>query len=1127
MLTLITGHSGTGKTTRVTECIMRDLAEGRRVYLVVPEQQTVSAERDMAALLPPSAPLTFEVVNFTRLADTVFRMYGGLAAGTCDNAVEQLTMWRTLVMLAPILHNHIEAEPKNVDKMRRIIGELRAMCMTSAMMREAATNSREDLHDKLEDYALIAATYHDLLSELAGDAADHLDRLAEILKAHPFHTDTRFYFDNFSSFTEQEYGVIDALLRHTELTITLCVPRHDTLQLSAAEVDGTRAALARIAARCGVEIKGEELTRSYRLTDPARDYVAEHLYRADYASLPAYTGQASEALRLVEASDPLDACDYIAADIRERIMHGGCRYQDFTVVCGSASSYAGLIDAAFEKYDIPFFFSCGQDMLTLEPVKMILLAYAVVSGDWRREDVIAYLKCTPSDIDANVRDELEIYSETWNIHGARWYDGVAWNMSPFGYGTPYSAGQRNYAAEKLARVNAARDVLIPPLSVLAEMKTERHSVAEHICALTEFLLALELPDHLDHRAEELKRHDRAAAAEYERLWNVLCDALDTMSRTLGDMTFTLEEFAAQLKMLFSAQKLGAIPANLDEVTVAEARMLRAGNVKYAYLLGANEGEFPPPPSADLAFTDAERVLLAELGTTVTDDTDARAARELYAFWRALNMASDGVTILWSRAGTSLEAVTPSDPVLRMRHLLGTDYPVKHLSAQDMVRAASTPAAAGECVGHASQMPEGAAMRRVLAETERYTGDIAALEEPLCNDDRHLSPSLASRLWQGDLAMTQSRVQKFKDCPFSYFCNYVLKLDNTERAEFNANSVGSFIHAILEYFFKLVREEGLDPHAIPPEKQAELLSRVEAHVIADTLPPGEEDHPRTRVLLKALAQSAAAAVAALCEEFSHSRFEPTFFELKIENGSGDNPTPVTFPLPDGNNIYIYGSIDRVDTYRDGENVYIRVVDYKTGTKCFKLDDITEGINLQLLLYLYAVLESDSPTFRARLGISEKGDLLPAAVLYLSSLTGGGNAAAPQTREEALRLGMDVPARSGLVLDDRAIIDAMDDTAEKDYLPISFKKDGEYTKTSLKSLTDITALGELKKKIGDILSTLGAALKGGDATAAPMKRNREHGADACQWCSYKAICRYTAPDKKKQREGGQIKTRPDVD
>jgi ATP-dependent helicase/DNAse subunit B len=68
MLTLVEGGFFSLAKRTLTDRIKELTEKGIRSYLIVPEQQTVSAEREMAELLPPSAPLYFEVTNFTRLA---------------------------------------------------------------------------------------------------------------------------------------------------------------------------------------------------------------------------------------------------------------------------------------------------------------------------------------------------------------------------------------------------------------------------------------------------------------------------------------------------------------------------------------------------------------------------------------------------------------------------------------------------------------------------------------------------------------------------------------------------------------------------------------------------------------------------------------------------------------------------------------------------------------------------------------------------------------------------------------------------------------------------------------------------------------------------------------------------
>ena len=47
--------------------------------------------------------------------------------------------------------------------------------------------------------------------------------------------------------------------------------------------------------------------------------------------------------------------------------------------------------------------------------------------------------------------------------------------------------------------------------------------------------------------------------------------------------------------------------------------------------------------------------------------------------------------------------------------------------------------------------------------------------------------------------------------------------------------------------------------------------------------------------------------------------------------------------------------------------MRVVDYKTGKKEFRLSDVLHGLNMQMLVYLAALVEN--------------GQVLPAGILYM--------------------------------------------------------------------------------------------------------------------------------------------------
>ena len=106
MVEFVYGLPGSGKTSYIISRLAIDAKAGRRAFLIVPEQATVDVEGELAAALPPSAQLTVEALNFSRLANRVFRERGGLVSNYADKSRKLLFMWRALRECAPFLSEY-------------------------------------------------------------------------------------------------------------------------------------------------------------------------------------------------------------------------------------------------------------------------------------------------------------------------------------------------------------------------------------------------------------------------------------------------------------------------------------------------------------------------------------------------------------------------------------------------------------------------------------------------------------------------------------------------------------------------------------------------------------------------------------------------------------------------------------------------------------------------------------------------------------------------------------------------------------------------------------------------------------------------------------------------------------
>lgn len=1066
---------------------------GRRAIFIVPEQGTLLAEREMADLLPDSAPLLFEVTNFSRLCDSIFRVTGGVGASYSDKVTKSLLMWRTLAELSPLLRGTHAAIPTAGEAERALgdLSELRALSLSPEELSRAAEEVSERdgrLSDKLHDLSLLLSGFRARLGESYADGEDDLAVAERKLAEHPaLFADTEVFVEGFTSFTVPELRLLSRLTRRTSVTVALVLPKVGEDAFEYTEVRDTAERLLAAAAHEGVERKLIKIDGQRTVSSEFLAELLLLLWRKT-VDLDNISLQYDDSLHIYRGRTPKESADFIAADILKKVQ-SGMKYRDIAVVARDAGSYAGILDTVLADAGIPVFFSRKKDITETEAANLIESALAVAVGGYRTEDVIRYAKCAFSGISRDEADEFELYVETWKIHGRRFTDGLLWNMNPDGYTNRKSAD----ADALLLRVNETRRKLLDPLAAFAEDAGDRLSVRTRSERLFAFLDRLSLEKKLVGRAKVLLAAGEVGAAEEcARLFGILAGLLDTLVDVLGDLEVDARTYAGLLRLLFSAVDVGRIPAAVDEVTLGSADMLRLSGKKVVYLYGVNEGEFPAATVSPSCFSEKERGLLSSLGYPLSPEEDLRYARELFIFSRAFASASREVNLLFHEKDAAFKPLSPAEVIFQIERLSGgavrtTD--IRSLPAKERVE---TPGAALLALGEEGE--ESAALREALLRSG-HAAEVAAADAPLLNASLVLSEETAASLYRHDLALTQSRIENYLSCPLSHFCEYVLRLGRDREVAFDAMNIGSFLHAILEKFFAEITEEGVAISSVGAEERIGRIRRGAEAYLATLRGEGSENPVREDLLIERLICAANVIVEGLCDELSDCRFVPRFFELEIRDGTEGAPSPVHVPCEDGTDICLYGTIDRVDTYSDGEDVYVRVIDYKTGSKDFSPDDLTEGKNLQMFLYLRAVAESRDPAFLERIGVGKDGTLIPAGVLYIRAKPSGGTLNSPD--EDVHGAVKAEQKRSGMLLDSEVSLGAMN----RDYLPLKYDKDGRVKNSEL--LYTEEGWQVLSETVEDGVRRVVARMKSGDIAAAPMKRKGR--STVCESCRYKPICR----------------------
>lgn len=1096
-----TGRAGSGKTTAILREIaaLSEKGEGRQI-LLVPELNSHLMERRLAAATHNHGARTAEVLTFSRLADRVFSEVGGLAQQMLTPAGQLLTVQEAARRVQGSLSawKGLADKPELLQEALRLIDE----CKTCAVAPEAlfaASAESEDaaLGEKLSDLAQLLTAYERLCDESLPDPRDRLTHLRDRLAESHTLDGAAVYLDGFLGFTAQESAVVDAMLAAGVplAAAVTCDTAYPEIFLTGCK---TVQKLTRMAKRHSRPVERIELGAS-RVARPAGLAALER-----ESLLPIRTPQTDAGgVRLYEAASPFDECEHAAAYIRRKVRDEGARYRDFIVAARDIQPYSAFLAMAMARYDIPVFLAEKPDLLSRPPMALVTNALEAARSHFRYEDLFSCLKTGLAGLDWDEIDKLENYVLTWNIRGSAWEH--PWVEHPDGYGLRIDEA----AKAQLDELNALREKAIAPFSALREALAGEKPAADCVRALYTFLLAVDAPQRMTDRAAGHEAAGRLQLAdEYRQLWEILVSAMEQFAWVCGDTPLTLDRFAQLFRLVLGEYDVGTIPVSLDRVTCGDIERACMENAGYVILLGVNDGLIPKAPASTSLLSDMDRDKLDALGVELKAYGEERLLMEQETLYRALACPTDELLLTYHTTDAGGGETRPSYFVGTVRELLPEAPFTTHRteSVRDRLQA-ERPAVELACA-----YLSGDRSPAVRAAYDYYKDD-----ERVHNaaDQRRGRGPLSSQhtidgLYGKSISVSASKVDVFYSCRFAYFMQHGLKAKPRRVAKLDSMSAGTFLHYVMEHALDiLAKQEGGAARADRNAVHKACREAVRQYV-AEELGGLENKTARFRYLFRRLVHSAEQILENVVEELRVSDFRPIDYELDFSY-NGDLP-PVQ--CTDGDvSISLTGKVDRVDGYIRNGRLYLRVMDYKSGHKSFSLSDIWYGLNMQLIIYLYALQREGLERYRARL-TDELNEIVPAGVLYVPVRDELPDEKRSIDEDELNTEKEKLLRRSGLLSDDMSILEAMERGLEDKgrFIPVALKKkkgEEEASFASGSAVADLAKFGRLARYTQKKLLEMGQELRRGSVEANPRRSDRSY----CDWCEFRAACRFdeTAGDK----------------
>jgi ATP-dependent helicase/nuclease subunit B len=906
-LRFIYGRAGSGKTTRCLEEIKARLDSGAEnpLVLLVPEQFTFQAERDLIRVLGRGGILKTEVLSFRRLAFRVFNDAGGITGPHIHSAGKCMILYEILDKRRDSLRIFARSadRPGFVNTLSSLITEFKRYGVAPACLEAAGTSLGADdpLKEKLAELYAIYAAFEKTLEERYRDSDDDLTLAAEKLDSTGLYTAAEIWLDGFAGFTPQEYGIVGKLLRKAaRVNVSLCT---DSLE-DDRNTDGTDIFSAvkrafgrfkRLAGEYGAEVEPPVrldggLPPRFR-GSPELAHLERNLYAYPYKVFKGKTGDIS----LFSSVNIFSEIEAAARDIVRLCRDEGMRYRDIAVVTRNLSSYEKLIEVIFEEYGIPCFIDRKVDIVNHPLVRMILSMLEIFIENWSYEAVFRYLKTGLTGIDRDSVDRLENYVLACGIRGSRWTGGQDWTMSPELLPGEKDAEEQS---DSLAEINRIRREVSGPLLEFRKSAKGRRKASEICGALYDFLCAVGVPGRIEESIDLLRKDGRLSlAGEYSQVWNTVMEVFDQTVEVMGDETFGLERFSDILKIGFGEYRIGLIPASMDQVLVGSVERSKSHEIKALYILGANDGVFPASASEEGILSDRDREALAGTGIELASDTRSKAFDEQYLVYRALTTAGSRLRISWPIADHEGRTMRPSIIIPRLRRLFPHIKETSNLIRPDTDEGEAELAtgripAFRQMTAALRRKADGADIRPLwkwvylwFSGQEDWRRKCRSMREAFLY--RNLAQPVGRRniaLLYGDPARSSvSRLEKYTACPFAYYVQYGLGARERKIYRLSPPDVGTFMHAAIERFSKLLEEKDMSWREFDREWCAAAVSEIIDGMLDNMQGSGIAASKRYTALALRLKRVVARAVWLIAGHIRRGGFDPIGFEIDFEIG----------------------------------------------------------------------------------------------------------------------------------------------------------------------------------------------------------------------------------------------------
>ena len=748
---------------------------------------------------------------------------------------------------------------------------------------------------------------------------------------------------------------------------------------------------------------------------------------------------------IFEAKNIEEEIRNVANQIKYLLIERKYSFNDINIAVCGLEEYQNKIQEIFEEYDFSFYLDKQRDMLNHFFSKTICKIFDFVCEKNAICDCVSIIKSPLFDFEESEKEIFENYCYKYNLFGKLMFKDFKIENS-----------QNEVVANKVRKV----------FDIIKEFDGELSKcsvINDYVDSIERLIEKIKSRKNIEKFAE--KEPNIVQKSIDLQVFDKFFEILHSAKNMFGSVEIKKELFFEMIKSNLKSTNLKTVPLKCDAIFIGDSSQSTYLPKKALLILGANQNNMPVYQNDYGTITDAE-IAKFKANKLITPTIKELNKREKFKIFNLLLCQSENLSVSYSVV-TSGGIQTKSEFITVLQEIFTHNgQPISiYKNIQNYALASQNDEFLPYFVGsvlNAIKISNYDDLFNIKSKVECAISKFLEEEKSKYVDKKEFVLHDAKNIFFQKGHTSVSQIEKYFDCPFYHFMECVIKPQDKEKFEIKSYEIGNILHKIAENFVKkYIKFNFLD---------FDTNKFVDEEVEKITKEPDYKKIRENKFAFKNFVDEAKRFCTAIKHQIDCGNYKPVGTEIEFEN----------YKLK--NNITLKGKADRVDVCENDNS--IRIIDYKTGSQSFDFVSAYYGIKLQLAVYMKI--------------FAEKFDKKPAGALYMP---------VRNTWNKIGKNALNGYMLDGILLDDDLTRQNFDKdiikNGESDVISVKYTSKGVVNgKTTNKSLSSKQFL-YLQNYCLEILNNAVDEMISGYIQPKPYKSSN---GSACDFCSYKAICKH---------------------